>query len=616
MCGIHLIIDNTKSIDAAIIGKMANQTHHRGPDETVLKTIEKSKKNYHLAANRLKITDQTEFSRQPFMSSDQRFALLFNGEIYNFYTLKNELLSKGIQFSSPSDTEVLFHWLCVFGEAGIQKLQGMFALVFFDFERDKVLIARDRFGIKPVYYYQDDRYMIVSSEIQPIVQTCLFPKKLNESQVNHYLLYKYVKSPETIYEDVSELEPGHRLLVEKGNLETESFVTSIVNEQSNAYSTSDIENLIRDSLLQQINAPVPVGLLLSGGVDSTLLLALAKAEGFTMPTFSIVNQEVDKSFGTEDYKYARKAALKFGSEHHETTVDISILNQFENYIQKMDQPIGDSSYLMTSEICRYASDPQSPSNPGIKVLLSGAGADEVFGGYNRHLAFYRYLNYKNILSASLPFTQLLSSWLPTGFPHPFRKEFKLIKKFVASVDISPEKTFHNFLIFNELENKSIRYHFSNQSNWMAWALDHDLKNYLLSDVLALSDKAAMLHGIELRVPYLDENLVNYMNGLPSDAIFKHGIKWILKDLLTKYGGKEFAKRPKEGFGLPLSGWIVDKSVRHLWEFMYNPDHIVFRYLDKQLVEHFIAEQKSKEADHGPLLWSILTLSNWLERNFE
>ena len=150
MCGIHLIIDSTKSIDAAIIGEMANRARHRGPDETVVKTIEKSQKAYHLAANRLKITDQTDFSRQPFMSTNQRFALLFNGEIYNFYTLKNELLSRGIQFSTPSDTEVLFHWLCVFGEAGIQQLQGMFAFVFIDFERDKVLIARDRFGIKPV----------------------------------------------------------------------------------------------------------------------------------------------------------------------------------------------------------------------------------------------------------------------------------------------------------------------------------------------------------------------------------------------------------------------------------------------------------------------------------
>jgi asparagine synthase (glutamine-hydrolysing) len=151
---------------------------------------------------------------------------------------------------------------------------------------------------------------------------------------------------------------------------------------------------------------------------------------------------------------------------------------------------------------------------------------------------------------------------------------------------------------------------------MRWALNHDLRNYLLSDVLALSDKAAMLYGIELRVPYLDENLVNYMDGLPTETILKHGRKWILKDLLIKNGGKEFANRPKEGFGLPLSGWLMDKSVRHLWEFMGNPDHMVFKYLDRQLVERLIAEQKSKKADHGPLLWSILTLAHWLEQNFE
>jgi asparagine synthase (glutamine-hydrolysing) len=615
MCGIHLIIDNTKSIDTAIIGEMASRTQHRGPDETVVKTIAKSQRTYHLASNRLKITDQSDFSSQPFMSSDQRFALLFNGEIYNFHHLKNKLLNKGIQFSSPSDTEVLLHWLRVFGEDGIQQLEGMFVFIFLDFEQDKVLVARDTFGIKPVYYYQDEHYLIVSSEIQPVVQTGLLSKKLNERQVNHYLLYKYVKSPETIYEDVMELEPGHKLLVSEGKWENCTFLQSGEAEASNAYSISGIENLIKDSLMQQIDAPVPLGLLLSGGVDSTLLLAMAKAEGFTMPTFSIVNQKADKSFGTEDYKYARKAARQFGSEHHEAIVDISILNQFENYIWQMDQPIGDSSYLMTSEICRKASGPQAVSHSGIKVLLSGAGADEVFGGYNRHLAFYRYVKYKNILSRSLPFSKPFCSWLPTGFPHPLRKQFKLIKKFMASVDISPEETYHNFLIFNELERRP-QDQFSAESDWVAWALDHDLKHYLLGDVLALSDKAAMLHGIELRVPYLEEKLVKHMKGIPAKSLFRHGRKSILKEILIKYGGKEFADRPKEGFGLPLSGWLMDKRVKHLWEFMENTDHIVFRYLDKGLVESLIAEQKSRKADHGSLLWSIITLSHWLERNFE
>lgn len=619
MCGINLIIDkdNTKSIDDSIIGAMAKRTRHRGPDETILKTIKSPSRNYYLAANRLKITDQSDFSSQPFIGPDRRFALLFNGEIYNFYALKNELLGMGVQFSSSSDTEVLFHWLRLIGPDGIQKLDGMFTFVFIDFEKDHILMARDRFGIKPLYFYYDDRYLIVSSEIQAIANTGLFPKKINDSQIHHYLLFKYVKSPETIFQDVVELEPGKRLMLNDRGLDIESFVQTNKNEESSSPSISEIENLIRDSLLQQLNAPVPVGLLLSGGVDSTLLLAFAKEEGFTMPTFSIVNQKADKSFGTEDYKFARKAAQLYGSLHHETTIDISILNHFDRYVKEMDQPIGDSSYLMTSEVCKQASASNNDLQAGIKVLLSGAGADEVFGGYNRHLAFYRYLKYYNILNSTLPLSRPLSILLPTGFPHPFRKKFQLIKKFLGSIERSPENTFRNFLMFTELdtEKNRIQDHHSIKSDWMAWALEHDLKNYLVGDVLALSDKAAMLHSIELRVPYLDEKLVKYMKGLSAEAILKHGRKWILKDLLGKHGGKAFADRPKEGFGLPLSNWLMDKSLGHLWGFMGKKDHIIFRYLDKNLVARLIAEQKSKKEDHGPLLWSVLTLAHWLEHNF-
>jgi asparagine synthase (glutamine-hydrolysing) len=359
-----------------------------------------------------------------------------------------------------------------------------------------------------------------------------------------------------------------------------------------------------------------LGLLLSGGVDSTLLLALAKKEGFTLPTYSIINTSREKSFGTKDYYYSRKASSLYSSDHHELEVDISLLKHFDDFITKMDQPIGDSAYLMTSEICNHASKSLPMGQAGMKVLLSGAGADEIFAGYNRHLAYYNYLKNKKSIELLAPITKIISNKLPTGFGHPLRKQFRLAKKWASSIDPSPLKTFNNYLTFNELnfglpDNK----HGITDENWYGWALDYEKNNYLVSDVLALSDKASMLHGIELRVPYLNERLVAYLNAFQPEQRIRFGQKWILKEILNKYGGKIFVKRRKEGFGLPLSSWLFDKKARHLWE-IFEPNHLIFDFLDKSLFNKIVDQQKRKVDDHGPLLWSILVLARWIQQNFQ
>jgi asparagine synthase (glutamine-hydrolysing) len=612
MCGIHLIIDKTQTLSAEYIDLMASQTRYRGPDETDTGLVETQKQNYLFGVNRLKITDPTNAAAQPFFSEDKRKVLLFNGEIYNYYSLKNELIRKGIVFSTHSDTEVLLHWLTSFGSLGIKDLEGMFAFVFIDIDTDKIIIARDRYGIKPVYYYQDENYFIVSSEIKPILKTRLFPSRLNESQVDHYLQYKYAKFPETFFRNIMELSPGTMIQKVQGRLQIEKFTTEMSGQDFGSLQLSEIENLISDSLLQQISAPVPTGLLLSGGVDSTLLLALAQKEGYTLPTFSIVNSKAEGSFGTNDFKYAAKAAKLFGAEHHEMETDISILEKFDDFVHRLDQPIGDSSFLMTSEICRHASGT-------MKILLSGAGADEIFGGYNRHWAFYKYLKHRKTIGLLMPALSKFSKMLPDGNVHPLRKQLRLLRKLSNSYDISPVRTFHKFLVFNEFESKTISDtmpEFTDSNDLMNWALNHDLTNYLVGDVLALSDRASMWHGIELRVPYLDDKLVHHVKSLPTDFVMRNGRKWILKELLKKQGGKEFAQRPKEGFGLPLSHWLTDKRVSHLWEFVNKKDHIIFKFVDKNLLDKLLAQQKQKSHDHGPLLWSILVLAHWLQHNFE
>ncbi len=612
MCGINLIIDKHKKFDSDLIEKMSALTRHRGPDESKCRRFDTKTKAFFLAANRLKITDQSEAASQPFISPDSKFVLLFNGEIYNFHLLKNELLDKNIHFSSHSDTEVLFHWLQLYGKNGIEKLEGMFAFIFIDFEKDEVLIARDRFGIKPIYYYEDDNCFIVSSEIKSIIGTGTVKKEINAAQIHHYLLYKYAKQPETLFLRIFELKNGAVLQIKNNEWQIENYFQQDINSNSSIPDLTIVEEHITNSLIQQLDAQVPLGLLLSGGVDSTLLLAIAHKEGFTLPTYSIVNSKADKSFGTKDYYYSRMAASKYESEHHELEIDISLLDTFEEFIGSIDQPIGDSSLLMTSELSRNAS-------KSMKILLSGAGADELFAGYNRHFAFHKYLNHKRTMDLLSPYLRPALNLLPSGFPHPLRKSFRLAKKWLKSIDSSPAKTFQNYLIFNELisANHDSKFDdpFDQESDMFGWALKHDQNNYLISDVLALSDKASMLHGIEMRVPYLDEKLANYLAGFSPSSLIKNGRKWILKELLNKYGGRKFVNRPKEGFGLPLSNWLFDKKISHFWELFESKESIIFNYLEKSKFDFLVNQQKLKTEDHGPLLWSILVLGHWLQRNF-
>jgi asparagine synthase (glutamine-hydrolysing) len=611
MCGINIICDYAGSLDHQPIRRMVNSTKHRGPDETLVKIVEHNGINFHLGANRLKITDHSDYSSQPFLSEDDSKALLFNGEIYNYDAIKNELLSQNMHFQSPSDTEALFHWLSIFGSERLDELEGMFAFVFIDSQQERVLLSRDRFGIKPLYYFCNSKYFIASSEIQSILQTGLVPQRLNDDQVHHYLLYKYANAPETFYRDIKAVQPGEVLELDNHiKLHSFTYTRPIEIDHQLKYEVDKIEDILKDNLIQQINAKVPLGLLLSGGVDSTLLLALAREEGFTTPTFSIVNSVSDAGFGTDDYKYSCMAAELYGSEHHEIEVNPSLLDDFESFISQLDQPIGDSSYMMTSEVSRQAAD-------SIKILLSGAGADELFAGYNRHWAFYQYLkNYKR-LGMLLPPLRFAAKFLPSGRSLPWRKQFRMVKKLADAIDLSPASTFDHFMQFTEMANRANTSDISFQSHeeWLYWCLNHDLKNYLVKDVLELTDKASMQHGVEIRVPYLNEKLVKYVKMRSQTGLFMKGRKWILKEILNKYQGRPFTKRPKEGFGLPISKWMTDKRSNHLWEFTEKESSLIFKFIDRDILSHIIDQHLRQKEDHGSFLWAVLVLSHWLEQKF-
>jgi asparagine synthase (glutamine-hydrolysing) len=335
---------------------------------------------------------------------------------------------------------------------------------------------------------------------------------------------------------------------------------------------------------------------------------LAHREIIPMPTFSVVHEKSAGSFSTEDGHYSRLAVRKFGNstDHHEITVSIGILEELDEMIGQMDQPVGDSATLPTWYLSRFA-------NNRVKTVLSGAGADELFAGYNRHQAYHHYLGHYNKYKKSMGFLKSIGKLLPTGIDHPYRKKSRLIKKFLMDLDKNPSQTFQNFVSMGfpipreplvESENKDSHQLFGN-------ALQQDLHGYLISDVLTVNDRMAMAHGLEMRMPYLDGVLFDFIQSIDPVQLIGNGQKWILKTILSRMGGHEFCKRPKEGFGLPFGHWIR-RNEFGMGAVFNEKQEIINKFVGLDQVRKMYGDHMRLKSDHTTELWAYLILAKWLK----
>lgn len=625
MCGINLLLDrnNTLSSEGGI-RRMTEATLHRGPDAQAWVRIEQAGQQLFIGNNRLKILDLSQQGNQPMQCAEkgregQRYTLSYNGEIYNHFELKNELLQKGYQFRSNSDTEVLLYALVEWGEGATGRLNGMFAFIFYDQQEGMLLLARDRWGMKPLYYFQHPDYLIASSEIRGIIASTLVKKKLNESQLYHYLQFRYAQKPQTFFQDINELLPGQQLKCYTGKpaVEKKSFllpnIPTVPNLEPN-HLIQEVEEKLTDALFSHLHSHRPTGIFLSGGMDSTLMLALLRNNSsYYLPDcFTIVNSETEAAWGTQDYLWANRAAKQYDFHHHPVSIDASVLDHFSSFIHEQDQPIGDGAAFLTSYLAAYA-------GSQVKVVLSGAGADELFGGYNRHLAFYKYLQHYQKIRLFLPVLKTFKGVLPSGKIPGFRKSFRLWNKLLQALDTSPSQTFLNFLSFQILEEQA-KEPLQQQpggfaEGWLQAALLHDQSNYLISDILALNDKACMQHGLEMRMPFLSEEVAGLATSLPGDLLLKKGRKWLLAEILKKHGGEAYARRNKEGFGMPFGLWIKNGKTELLWEWLNEPGHLLFQYLSENRVRDLLKIHKSGKEDLSQELFSLTVLAHWLSKEF-
>jgi len=601
---------------------MTAATHHRGPDATVYHQSSAGKAQIYFGHNRLKIIDPSNDANQPFFSADGRYILLYNGEVYNYRDLKKSLQARGCSFKTLSDTEVVLQALMLDGQGGLAQLNGMFALVFYDTQEQRLLLARDRFGIKPLFYAETEDYFMVSSQIQGILQSGLIPKILNRSQVYHYLKFKHAAKPQTFYQQILELTEGSVLAWKENQTCLSSYVgnPSTPNKTADApLITQQVESLLTESVLKHLVADVPVGLFLSGGIDSTVLLALLRKTGYRyFPVFSITHPSSTGSFGTADAHFAALAARKYEAEHTCFDINESILKGTNAWVQALDQPIADSAGLLTSYLSQKV-------RPYIKVALSGAGADELFGGYNRHRAFYLYQKHQHLASAFRRVMSPLMPLLSAGFDHPWRKKFLLIRKLASKIKKSPRETFLNFTSMDQTlaelwkwgkEDILIANNTPDMSpDWLCWMLQHDQHHYLISDVLAVTDQAGMQHSLEIRTPYLENNLSVFLSKLDREVLFKGGQKGILKEVLANQNGQAFLHRSKEGFGLPLGNWLRNPQAWFLFTELQNPNHVLFEFINFTQTQNLLQSHWHQRQDYSTEIWALIVLAKWLQHNF-
>ncbi|MBR9997395.1 MAG: asparagine synthase (glutamine-hydrolyzing), partial [Cyclobacteriaceae bacterium] len=551
MCGINLIVDRTGKANLDALKHMMDKTVHRGPDQGRMKIIGKENYQVLFGVNRLRIMDENTDSDQPFHEKDEACFLLYNGEIYNQVEIRNHLIRKGIHFSTFSDTEVLFHYLKENPLAASSGLHGMYAYVFIDFRKEVLAIARDPWGMKPLYFYLDDRYFIVSSEIRGILASGLVRSVLNVEQIPFYFRYRFSNPPNTLLKNIQTFMKGITCrfglddfkLLQLDRSDNPPDENTEINPREGYFDNIDdqkllaeVEELLIDSMITHTQSVRSPGLFLSGGVDSTLLLALAANHRIHLPNvFSIVNSDQDRDFGTEDYKYVRMAVQQYHPSSSIIEMDHSMMYGLDDFIGRIDHPVADPAFFLTYQLSALASKTTN-------VVLSGAGADELFGGYNRHAAFYHYLQHRKKIKFFTPLIKNFLRVVPTGYSYVGRKNLLLLKKLFNKVTGEPWQTYDNFLSFEKLSPSVLSPEWDltgmtdpvNQIFLLA--LERDRQEYLPEDVLAVNDRACMLNSVEIRMPYLEEKVGSLIRRIRPDRLVSGGRKWILKSLLKKHGG--------------------------------------------------------------------------------
>ncbi len=613
MCGIA----GFTGIGSYEIGQnMIQAIKYRGPDNQGIYFDE----NVCLAHARLSIIDLSAVAHQPMFSADKKVGIVFNGEIYNYKILKDELLKKQrYTFQTTSDTEVLIYLYQEYGKKMLSKIQGMFAFALYDFEKKELLIAKDRMGKKPLYYYHcADGSFIFASEIKSVLKHPLVNNEINLEAVNQYLTFDYVPTPNSIINNIYKLEPAHYLIVkdktiaEKNKYWQHNFETNNTISFNNA--KEELDRLLNNATASRLISDVPLGVFLSGGLDSSTVAYYAQKNSLQkIKTFSIGFK--DKSYDEQDY--ALQVANHIGTEHHMSILTpTKTLELIDEIFPLLDEPFADASIIPTYYLSKF-------TREKVTVALGGDGSDELLAGYPTFISekFKNPLQYlpKWVIRILLKTSNLLpSSDKNISFDFKlkqFLRGFTSNKNHIHQLWLGsflPEEKKQLFKkdVWKQIKDKKglsiIDYHFTNvsTSNGFSKIINYYYQTYLIDDILVKIDRASMYNSLEVRAPFLDTKVVELLNSLPK-SYKQSGIqgKYILKKLMEDKLPKNIIYRSKKGFGIPLSKWIRKELKKNIEDILFTKDDLFnVKYIEKILKEH-----QSKKYNHRKLIWNLYVL---------
>ncbi|NVO20127.1 MAG: asparagine synthase (glutamine-hydrolyzing) [Bacteroidetes bacterium] len=622
MCGITGIVyfDKDRVVEPSELKHMTDVIVHRGPDDEGF-FIDN---NIGLGFRRLSIIDLNT-GHQPLSNHDGSLQIVFNGEIYNYQEERDSLLRKGYNFRTATDTEVILHLYAEYGEKCLEHLRGMFAFAIWDKNRNKLFCARDRFGIKPFHYYHDKEKFIFSSELKSINNYHGLDKTLSPEALDSYFAFGYITSNLSIYKNIHKLEAGNFLVInleQKGSIEIKPYWDLSFNpdfSKTEKQWAEEIDSALNESVKLHMISDVPLGAFLSGGIDSSSVVALmTKNSVAPIKTFSIGFKEQE----FDELVFAREIAQKYHCEHHEQILEPESISLLPMMVGAYDEPFSDSSAIPTYYVSKLA-------RQFVTVALSGDGGDELFAGYNTYLSF------KRLFEHPLNFDSPLMSKMLWGTAHKLLNQ--RAKGKYSSFFLSKDKNSlgaYSYLWSIEERKKLILPHLQDirsdiaseefkvgilkrgySDDFITRMQALDLKTYMVDSVLTKVDRVSMLNSLEVRVPILDHKFAELTFRIPPHLKLNgFNQKYIFKKSMSKYLPDSILKHPKQGFGIPLSHWFKEDLNTYIKDILLSNDANYTQYLDSTEVRKLVRRNDIGKGDQSNRIWSLLFFEEWLKQN--
>ena len=617
MCGISGIATTSglTGSDPALVDQMLSSLRHRGPDEQ-----RKFVDGYAaIGARRLSIID-LDTGSQPIANEDGTIHVTQNGEIYNYVELRDLLETRGHRFRSQGDTETIAHLYEEFGDCFVDHLRGMFAIALWDAGRRRLVLARDRLGKKPLYWRLDDGRLSYGSELKALLCDATLSRVVDRAALAQYLQYQYIPSPSTIFQGVEKLAPATVLVWEAGRVSVRRYWEPTYSPSNGRTPHQERERcleLLEEAVRLRLRSDVPVGLFLSGGMDSSTVLALmARAMPGRVKTFSIGFDDV----GLDERPFARAVARLFDAEHTEEVVRLDVVSLLPELATHYDEPFGDSSAVPTFRVAQIAA-------KHVRVVLTGDGGDETFGGYARYrsqMAFHRLQRLPPPARRGLVRGRLLARRLAGRR----QVENDSTTRLDELAGLSPNARYVRMMSMSDVRFRSRLMGgdpVANQDAFLISVLEGqrpgllhpmlaaDTLTYLPDDLLTKIDRATMAHSLEARAPLLDHRLVEFVAGLPEARKINGGVtKVLLREIAHTLLPGRMVERPKQGFAVPLAGWFRAGLADIYRDLVLSPDAMIRDHLDQKVAASLL-DQHLDGPDQGPRLWLLLSFEFWARR---